>query len=194
MLQAQSSNAKVIALANTGGDVVNALKSAKEFGIGRTDKQIVTGLLIFIDNIHALGLETAQNLVFVTPFYWDQDKESREFAKRFYKRVGKMPSLTHAGNYSSTLHYLQAVKAAGTDSAVEVMRKMKDTPVNDFFSRGGKIREDGLHVHDLLLVQVKKPSESKAPWDYYKILQKIPASDAYKPLSESACPLVKAKS
>jgi branched-chain amino acid transport system substrate-binding protein len=191
LLQAQSSNAKVIGLANTGSDVVNALKSAKEFGIGRDGKQTLAGMLIFIGDIHAVGLENAQNLIFTTAFYWDKDAETRKFSKRFQDRVGKVPQMTHAGNYSSTMHYLKAIKAAGTDNATEVMRKMKDTPVNDFFSRNGKIREDGLHTHDLLLVQVKKPSESKAEWDYYKILQTIPAADAYRPASESACPLVK---
>lgn len=191
MLQAKASGAKVIALANAGTDFVNSLKSAKDFGIGGDGKQTLVGMLIFLDDIHSIGLETAQGLTFTTPFYWDTDDDTRKFAKKFQKRVGKMPQMTHAGVYSSTMHYLRAVEAAGTDDAKEVMKKMKEMPVNDFFSRGGKIREDGLLMQDILLVQAKKPSESKGDWDYYKIVQKIPAADAYKPLSQSECPLVK---
>jgi branched-chain amino acid transport system substrate-binding protein len=191
VLQAQSSGAKVIALSNAGADFTNAMKSAREFGIGKDGKQTLAGMLIFIGDVHSMGLQTAQGLTFTTAFYWDENDDTRKFAKRFYDRVGKMPYQTHASVYSSTLHYLNAIKAAGTDSAGAVMRKMKDTPVNDFFSRGGRIREDGLMAHDLLLVQVKKPAESKGTWDYYNILQKIPAADAYKPASESTCPLVK---
>ncbi len=193
LLQAQASKAKVIAIASGGDDAVNVIKTAREFGVGRDDKQTLIGLLIMIDSVHALGLDTAQGLTFVDSFYWDQDKDSREFSQRFFKRMGRMPGMTHAGDYSSTLHYLNAVKAAGSTDAAEVMRKMKEMPVNDIFAHGGKIREDGLHVHDMLLVQVKKPSESKGPWDYYKVLEKIPADRAFKPLSESACPLVKGK-
>lgn len=191
LLQAQSSGAKVIALSNAGADFTNAVKSAREFGIGRDSKQTLAGMLIFIGDIHGMGLQVTQGLTFTTAFYWDENEDTRKFAKRFHQRVGRMPYQTHASIYSSTLHYLNAVKAAGTDSAQAVMRKMKDTPVNDFFARGGKIREDGLMAHDLLLVQVKSPLESKAPWDYYKIVQKISASDAYRPESESLCPLVK---
>jgi branched-chain amino acid transport system substrate-binding protein len=193
LLQAQTSKARVIALASAGDDLVNLVKSAREFRIGRDGKQTITGLLVLIDVIHALGLEAAQGLSMVTPFYWDQDEESRKFAHRFFARVGKMPSMTHAGNYSSTMHYLKAVKAAGTDNANDVMRTMKTMPVNDFFSKGGKIREDGLHVHDYKLVQVKKPTESKYPWDYYKVLQTIPGADANRPLTESACRLLAKK-
>lgn len=192
MLQAQSSKAKVIALATAGDDLVNALKSAKEFNVGRDGKQRLTGLLVLIDSIHALGLDLAQNLTMITPFYWDQDEESRKFARRFFTRVGKMPTMTHAGDYSSTMHYLKAVAASGTDDATAVMKKMKETPVQDFFSRGSRIREDGLHVHDMKLVQVKSPSESKYPWDYYKIVQTLPGNEVYKPIAESSCGFVKA--
>lgn len=193
MVQAQSSKAKAIALANTSDDAVNAMKTAREFGIGLDGKQSLVGLLIFIDVVHSLGLQTAQNLTFVTPYYWDADENSRKFAKRFYQRMGRMPSMTHAGNYSSTLHYLNAVKAANTDDAETVMRKMRETPTKDLFSQSGTIRKDGLHVHDMMLVQVKKPAESKGPWDYYKVIQRISASDSYLPISESTCPLVKVK-
>jgi len=191
ILQAQSSGAKVIALANAGGDTVNAIKAAQEFGVGRDGKQIVVGMLVFIGDVHALGLKTAQGLVLTTAFYWDLNEETRAWSKRFYERVGKMPQMTHAGDYSSTLHYLKAVQAAGTDDAQAVMEKMREMPVNDMFAKNGHIRADGLMVHDLLLVQVKKPEESTRAWDYYKVLDVIPGKEAYKSLDESACPLVK---
>lgn len=191
ILQAQSSGAKVIALANAGGDTVNAIKAAQEFGVGRDGKQIVVGMLVFIGDVHALGLKTAQGLVLTTAFYWDLNEETRAWSKRFYDRVGKMPQMTHAGDYSSTLHYLKAVQAAGTDDAQAVMEKMREMPVNDVFAKNGQIRADGLMVHDLLLVQVKKPEESTRAWDYYKVLSVIPGKEAYKALEESVCPLVK---
>jgi branched-chain amino acid transport system substrate-binding protein len=191
ILQAQSSGAKVIALANAGGDTVNAIKAAEEFGVGRDGKQIVVGMLVFIGDVHALGLKTAQGLVLTTAFYWDLNEETRAWSKRFYERVGKMPQMTHAGDYSSTLHYLKAVQAAGTDDAQAVMEKMREMPVNDMFAKNGHIRADGLMVHDLLLVQVKKPEESTRAWDYYKVLAVIPGKEAYKSLDESVCPLVK---
>jgi branched-chain amino acid transport system substrate-binding protein len=191
LLQAQGSGAKVIALANAGGDTVKSLKTAAEFAIGRDGKQVLVGMLVFIGDIHALGLETAQNLVLTTAFYWDMNDETRAWSKRFYDRVGKMPQMTHAGDYSSTMHYLKAVQAAGSDEAGAVMQKMREIPVNDFFARNGRVRADGLMEHDLLLVQVKKPGESKQAWDYYKILARIPGNEAYRPLSESACPLVR---
>ena len=191
ILQAQSSGAQVIALANAGGDTVNAIKAAQEFGVGQDGKQTVVGMLVFIGDVHALGLKTAQGLVLTTAFYWDRNDETRAWSKRFYDRVGKMPQMTHAGDYSSTLHYLKAVEAAGTDDAQAVMEKMREMPVNDMFAKDGHIRADGLMVHDLLLVQVKKPEESTRPWDYYKVLAVIPGKEAYKSLEDSACPLVK---
>jgi branched-chain amino acid transport system substrate-binding protein len=191
MLQAKASGAKVIALSNAGADFVNSIKSAKEFGFGSDGKQTLAGMLIFLGDVHSLGLQTAQGLTFTTGFYWDENDETRKFAKAFQQRTGKLPEQTHAGVYSSTIHYLRAVEAAGTDNAKEVMKKMKDTPVNDFFSQGGRIREDGLFAHDLLLVQAKKPSESKGNGDYYRIIRKIPAGEAYRPASESTCPLLK---
>ena len=191
MLQAQSSGAKVIGLANAGGDFINAVKSANEFGVTRGGKQQLAGLLVFLSDIHALGLQTAQGLQFSTAFYWDRNDETRAWAKRIYARTKKMPTQIEAGDYSSTMHYLNAVKAAGTDDTAAVMRKMKEMPINDFFAKNGRIREDGRMVHDMYLVQVKKPSESKYPWDYYTIKATIPADKAFRPLAESACPLVK---
>lgn len=191
LLQAQGSGAKAIALANAGGDTVKSLKTAEEFRIGRDGKQVLVGMLVFVGDIHALGLKTAQDLVLTTAFYWDQNDETRAWSKRFYDRVGRMPQMTQAGDYSSTMHYLKAVQAAGTDDAQAVMQKMRELPVNDFFAQNGRVRADGLMEHDLLLVQVKKPEESKREWDYYKILATIPGNEAYRPLSESACPLVK---
>ncbi len=190
LLQAQASGSQVIAMANAGADTVNAIKTAAEFGIGDAGSQTLVGMLTFIGDIHAIGLPTAQNLVLTTAFYWDLNDETRAWSERFHKRVGKMPQMTHAGDYSSTMHYLKAIEAAGTDDAQAVMAKMREMPVNDFFARNGRVREDGLMVHDLLLVKVKSPAESKRAWDYYDILSVIPAEDAYRPLSESACPLV----
>jgi branched-chain amino acid transport system substrate-binding protein len=189
LLQAQASGAKVIGLANAGADTINSIKQAHEFGI--TPKQMLAGLLVFISDVHSLGLDIAQNLVFTESFYWDRDDESRKWSERFFKVTGKMPTMVHAGVYSEVTHYLKAVKDAGTDDAGTVMAQMRKTPINDFFAKNGHIRDDGLMEHDTYLVQVKKPADSKKPWDYYKILKTIPGKDAFKPLSESACPLVK---
>jgi len=191
LLQAQSSGAKVIGLANAGGDFVNAVKSANEFGITKGGKQQLAGLLVFLSDIHALGLQTAQGLQFSTAFYWDLNDDTRQWSKRLFARTKKMPTQVEAGDYSSTMHYLEAVKAAGTDDTAAVMQKMKELPINDFFAKNGRIREDGRMVHDMYLVQVKKPSESKYPWDYYTVKAVIPGDKAFRPLSESACPLVK---
>ncbi|PQV49825.1 ABC transporter substrate-binding protein [Paraburkholderia sp. BL21I4N1] len=191
MLQAQSSGAKVIGLANAGGDFVNAVKSANEFGIARSGKQQIAGLLVFLSDIHALGLQTAQGLQFATGFYWDRNDASRKWSKRFYDKMNVMPTQAQAGDYSSTMHYLEAVKAAGTDETAAVMKKMRELPINDFFATNGRIREDGRMVHDMYLVQVKSPAQSHYPWDYYSIKAVIPADQAFRPLAESTCPLVK---
>nr|WP_224788588.1 ABC transporter substrate-binding protein [Pandoraea terrae] len=191
LLQAQTSGAKVIGLANAGGDFVNAVKAANAFGITRSGRQQLAGLLVFLPDIHALGLQTAQGLQFSTAFYWDLNDETRKWSKRFLEKAKRMPTQVDAGNYSSTMHYLQAVKAAGTDDTAAVMKKMKEMPINDFFAKNGRIREDGRMVHDMYLVQVKKPSESKYPWDYYTVKAVIPGDKAFRPLSESACPLLK---
>ncbi|MGZ3242042.1 MAG: ABC transporter substrate-binding protein, partial [Burkholderiaceae bacterium] len=167
------------------------IKVAKEFGITNSGKQSLAALLITVNDIHSLGLESAQGLYATDAFYWDLNDETRKWSKRFYAKMKKMPNMIHAGVYSSTIHYLKAIEAAGTDEAGAVMKKMKDTPINDFFAKNGKIREDGRMVHDMYLVQVKKPSESKAPWDYYNVKAVIPGDQAFQPLSLSRCPLVK---
>jgi branched-chain amino acid transport system substrate-binding protein len=190
LLQAQGSKAKVIGLANAGGDTINSIKQANEFGITKGG-QSLAGLLIFDSDVHALGLATAKGLVLTTGFYWDRTDETRAFGKRFFEKMGSMPTMAHAGVYSSVLHYLKAVDAAGSDEAAKTMAKMREIPVNDFFAKGGKIREDGRMVHEMYLMQVKAPEESKYPWDYFKLLKTIPADEAFRPLSESECPLVK---
>ena len=189
LLQAQASGAKIIGLANAGADTVNSVKQANEFGI--TKKQHLAGLLIFLSDIHALGLQAAQGLYATTAFYWDMNDDTRKWSKRFFERQKKMPTMVQAGVYSSVMHYLEAVKAAGTDDADAVMKKMKETPVNDFFAKNGRIGPDGLHRHDMYLVQVKTPAESKYPWDYYKVLKTIPAAEAFPTVEAQKCPLVK---
>ncbi|MET0216785.1 MAG: ABC transporter substrate-binding protein [Burkholderiales bacterium] len=189
LLKAQASNAKVIGLANAGTDTQNSIKQAAEFGI--TPKQKLAGLLIFITDIHSVGLKAAQDLYVTESFYWDMDDAGRAWSKKFFDRHKKMPTMVHAGDYSATMHYLNAIKAVGTDDTAKVMEKMRATPVNDFFAKNGKIRVDGLHVHDVYLFQVKKPADSKQPWDYYKLLQTVPGEQAFTPLSQSKCPLVK---
>jgi branched-chain amino acid transport system substrate-binding protein len=190
LLQAQASRAKVVALAGSGTVFVNAVKSAQEFGI-RQGGQTLAGLLVWITDIKSLGLETAQGLVLTNAFYWDRDEETRAWSKRFFDRMKRMPHMGDAGDYSSTIHYLKAIEAAGTDEAKAVMAKMREMPINDFFAKGGRIREDGRMVHDMYVYEVKKPSESKGEWDYYKLRSVIPGDEAFRPLSESACPLVK---
>jgi branched-chain amino acid transport system substrate-binding protein len=188
LLQAQASKAKVIALANAGGDMINAIKQANEFGLtGRG--QSVAALLAFLTDIHSLGLEAAQGLSFVTPFYWDRDDESRAWSKRFYERQQRMPTMAQAGVYSAVRHYLRAVAAADTVEAGAVMAKMRELRVDDFFARNGYIRADGRLVHDMYFVQVKTPAESKGPWDYYNVLEAIPGEKAFRPLEQSGCPL-----
>ena len=189
LLKAQASGAKVIGLANAGTDTINSIKQAAEFGI--TPKQSLAGLLMFISDVHSLGLKATQGMYLTTGFYWDLNDETRAWSKRFFEKHKRMPTMVQAGNYSSTMHYLKAVKAAGTDDTAAVMKKMKDTPVNDFFAKNGRIRADGRMVHDMYLAQVKKPEDSKTPWDYYNIRQVIAAKDAYLPLEQSECALVK---
>ena len=190
LLTAQTSGAKIIGLANAGGDTINSIKAANEFGITKSGKQNLAGLLVFINDVHSLGLNVAQGLLLTAGFYWDMNDETRKWSKRFFERTKKMPNMVQAGAYSTTMHYLNAVKSAGTDETTAVMAKMKSTPINDFFAKNGRIREDGRMVHDMYLFQVKKPSESKAPWDYYKLKATIPGDQAFQPLSKSACPLI----
>ncbi|WP_398472627.1 ABC transporter substrate-binding protein [Tardiphaga sp.] len=192
LLQAQSSGAKVVGLANAGGDTINAIKQAAEFGLTKSGGQKMSPLLAFISDIDSVGLETAQGLVLAEAFYWDLNDETRAFTKRFQERnKGRAPTSAQAGVYSSVGHYLKAVKAAGTVEPGAVMAKMRELPVNDMFAKNGKIREDGRMVHDMYLFEVKKPAESKGRWDYYKLLATVPGDQAFQPLSESRCPLVK---
>ena len=192
LLQAQASKAKVIGLANAGGDTINAIKQAAEFGIIKGGQK-VSPLLAFITDIDSVGLPTAQGIVLAEAWYWDLNDETRAWTKRFMEKVKHAPTSAQAGIYSSTLHYLQAVKKAGTTDAAAVMKVMKETPINDMFAKNGKIREDGRMVHDMYLFEVKKPSESKGRWDDYKLLATIPGDEAFQPLSASRCPLVKKK-
>lgn len=191
LLQAQASKAKVVAIAGSGTTFINAVKSAKDFGLTDGGKQTIAGLLVWDTDIDSLGLKAGQGLVLTTGFYWDRDEETRAFAKRFFERTKRMPHMGDAGDYSSTRHYLDAIKAAGTDDAKTVMAKMREMPVNDFFAKDGRLREDGRFVHDMYVYEVKKPSESKYPWDYYKLRATIPGNEAFRPLSQSTCPLVK---
>lgn len=186
LLQAQASKANVVAIAGSGTVFINALKSAKEFGLTQT----LAGLLVWITDIHSMGLRSAQGLVLTNAFYWDRDDETRAFAKRFFAMMKRMPHMGDAGDYSSTMHYLNAIKAAGTDDAKAVMAKMREMPVNDFFAKNGRVREDGRFVHDMYVYEVKKPEESKYEWDYYKLRAVIPGDEAFRPLSESKCPLI----
>jgi branched-chain amino acid transport system substrate-binding protein len=190
LLQAQSSKAKVIGLANAGGDTINAIKQAAEFGLMKSGQK-VSPLLAFITDIDSVGLETSQGLLLSEAFYWDLNDETRAFSKRFMERTKRVPSAVQAGTYSSVTHYLKAVKAAGTTDAAAVIKVMKETPINDMFARNGKIREDGRMVHDMYLFEVKKPSESKGRWDDYKLLATIPGNEAFQSLELSRCPLVK---
>ena len=190
LLQAQTSGAKVIALANAGGDMINAAKQANEFGLTRAGQTVVS-LLAFITDVHTIGLKAAQGLTFITAFYWDRDDESRAWSKRFFELHKRMPTMAQAAMYSAVRHYLRAIEAAGTDEAKAVMAKMREIPVNDFYAKNGRVREDGRMVHDMYFVQVKSPEESSGPWDYYKILSTIPGDQAFRPLDEGGCPLVK---
>jgi len=189
LLQAQSSKAKVIGLANAGQDTTNSIKQAAEFGIVRGGQKLA-GLLMTLAEVNGLGLEAAQGLVLTEGFYWDHDDKSRAFSERFFKRTGRMPSMIHAGTYSATLSYLKAVKAAGTKDSDAVAKKLKELPVDDAFAQG-KVQENGRMVHDLYLFEVKKPSESKKPWDYYKQLAVVPGDQAFASAKDSGCPLTK---
>jgi len=189
LLQAQSSGAKIVALANGGSDTINSIKQAAEFGLAERGQKLAA-LAIYITDVHAIGLKGAQGLVLTTAFYWDRDDETRAWSRRFFARHGAMPTQAQAGVYSAVMHYLKAIAATGTDEARAVVTRMKAMPVDDFFARGGTIRADGRMVHDMYLAQVKKPDESHYAWDYYKILHTIPGDQAFRPLGESECPLV----
>ncbi len=190
LLKAQQSQAQVIGFALAGNDLISAIKQAAEFGLNQTGQRL-TGLLVYINDVHSLGLAATQGMVLTAPFYWDLNEGSRQFARRFFDRLHKMPNMSQAGEYSATMHYLKAVQAAGTTKAASVMRKMREMPVEDFFAHNGHIRPDGLMVHDMYLFQVKTPAESKSPWDLDKLVATVPGDQAFQPLSQSRCPLMK---
>jgi branched-chain amino acid transport system substrate-binding protein len=191
LLQAQASKAKVIGLANAGGDTTNAIKQAAEFGIVKGG-QSLAGLLVFITDVHALGLPTAQGLIMTEAFYWDMNDKTRAFSKRFAELDRDIhPTMVHAGVYAATLHYLKAVEALKSDDGTKVIAKMKETPTDDPLFGKGTIRADGRKIHPMYLFEVKKPAESKGPWDYYKLRATIPAEQAFRPIDQGDCPLVK---
>jgi branched-chain amino acid transport system substrate-binding protein len=189
VLQAQASKAKIIGIAGGPPNNTNEIKTGGEFGIFKGGQQMA-GLLVLITDIHGLGLQTAQGLLLTTSFYWDMDDKTREWSKRYFAKMNRMPTMWQAGVYSSVMNYLNAIKDSGTDDPLKVAAKMREKPIEDFFSHNGRLREDNLMVHDLVLVQVKTPEESKYPWDYYKILAHISGEDAFGP-PDQACPLVK---
>lgn len=191
LLTAQSSGAKVVALANAGTDTINSIKQAAQFGLTQAGLKLAT-LAGFINDVHGLGLQEAQGLTITEASYWDMNDETRAWSKKFFEKVGAMPNMLQTGTYSSVLHYLRAVEAAGTDETKAVMAKMREMPVEDIFY-SGSIRQDGRMVHDMYLFEVKKPEESKAPWDYYKLISKIDADKAFQPLEKSTCSLVTQK-
>jgi branched-chain amino acid transport system substrate-binding protein len=189
LLQAQSSGAQILGMANAGGDTVNTIKAANEFGVNKTMK--LAGLLLFVNDIHSLGLNLTQGMYLTDGWYWDQNDQTRAWSKRFFEQHKRMPSMLHAADYSATTQYLNAVKAIGTDDGDKVMAKLKDTKINDMFAKNGVIRPDGRMVHDMYLMQVKTPKESKYPWDYYHVRQTIPGDQAYMTKAESKCALWK---
>lgn len=189
LLQAQASKAQILGLANAGGDTINAIKAANEFGVNKTMK--LAGLLMFITDVHALGLNLTKGMYLTDGWYWDQSDDSRKFARRYFDRMKKMPSMIQAADYSATTHYLNAVKASGTDNGDTVMAQMKSSRINDFFTSNGTIRPDGRMVYDMYLMQVKEPKESKYPWDYYKVVQTISGDQAYTSRADSKCSLWK---
>lgn len=189
LLQAQASGAKVVALANAGGDTQTAIKQAAEFGLQKGGQKLLA-LLIQVTDTHSLGLATAQGMILTEGFYWDMNDETRAWSKRYQAKDGNMPTMIQAGVYSEVTQYLNAIKAAGTDEAKAVVAKMRQTPIHDFFAKDGHIRADGRMVHDMYLMQVKTPAESKGEWDLYKLITTVPGDQAYRPMKDGGCPLV----
>ncbi len=185
LLQAQGSKAQILGLANAGGDTINSIKAANEFGITKTMK--LAGLLVFINDIHSLGLKTTQGMYLTDSWYWNRDAETRAWSRKFFEKIKRMPSSIQAGDYSAALNYLQAVKATGSDDADKVLAQMKKTKVNDIFAKGGFIRDDGRMVHDMYLMQVKEPAKSTEPWDYYNVVQTFKGEEAWTTKAESKC-------
>ena len=189
LLQAQASKAQILGMANAGGDTINTIKAANEFGITKTMK--LAGLLVFINDIHALGLKTTQGMYMTDSWYWNQNAETRAWARRFFDKMKRMPSSVQAGDYSAALNYLNAVKATGSDDADKVLTQMKKTKINDIFAKGGYVRADGRMVHDMYLMQVKTPDKSTEPWDYYNVVEVIKGEDAWTSKADSKCALWK---
>jgi branched-chain amino acid transport system substrate-binding protein len=192
ILQAQASKAKVVGLANTGGDMQNAIKQVSEFGLQRGGQKIAA-LLFDVTDANSLGLQAAQGMIVTAGYYWDMNDATRAFSVRFMKRAGRMPTMFQAGVYSAVTHYLEAIEATGSDEAKTVIAKMKATPINDFFASNGRIRQDGRMVHDMYLMQVKSPAESKGPWDFYKLLATVPGDQAFRPMDQGGCAFVAKK-
>jgi len=190
LLQAQSSKAKIVGLAHGGGETINTIKQAADFGIVAVGQNFV-GIVRFSSDVHSLGLKLAQGLIITEAYYWDQNDRTRAFGKRFFDRMKRMPTMNQAATYSATLHYLKAVKAAGTRETKAVLAKMREMPVRDAFTDNGVLREDGRMVHSMLLLEVKKPEESKYPWDYYKVLAEVPGDQVFRPMKDGGCPLIK---
>jgi branched-chain amino acid transport system substrate-binding protein len=190
LLQAQSSKAKIIGLANAGGDTINSIKQGGEFGIVEGGQKFAA-LLMFISDVHSMGLKPAQGLQFTSAFYWDLNEAARAFSKRFFERVHRMPTMAQAGVYSATHHYLEAVKASESKDPLKLMEKMRATPINDFMTKDGALRIDGRVVRDMYLFEVKKPQDSKGDWDYLKLVETVPGEQAFRPLDAGGCPLVK---
>ena len=189
LLQAQASKAQVLGLANAGGDLINSIKQASEFGVNNT--MHMAALLMYVSDVHSLGLKSTEGLYLTDAWYWDTNEATRQWAKRYFEKIGKMPNSGHAADYSATLTYLTAVKAAGTDDSEKVMAQLKSMKINDMFATGGKIRPDGRMVHDMYLAQVKSPAESKYPWDYLKLEEKVPGEEAFTTPAESKCAMGK---
>lgn len=193
ILQAQGSGADIIALANGGRDTINTIKTANEFGVTGSATQKVASLLTFITDIHSMGLKDSRGIVLTEAFYWDMNDETRGWSKRFFERTKRMPTMVQVAMYSAALQYLKAVEATGSDATETVMAKLKATPINDVFVKNGRIRPDGLHVHDMYLMQVKTPGESRYPWDYYKVLRTVPGEEAFSPMASGACAFLAGK-
>ena len=189
LLQAQNSKAQVLGMANAGGDTINSVKAANEFGINKSMK--LAGLLVFITDVHSIGIKNASGLLATEAWYWDLNEETRAFAGRFIQKMKRMPTSVQAGDYSSMLTYLKAVKAAGTDNPDQVLAELKKIKINDLFTKGGYIRNDGTMIHDMYLFEVKKPEEVTKPWDYYRVVKKLPGEQAFNTLAESKCSLIK---
>ncbi|KZD22865.1 ABC transporter substrate-binding protein [Tardiphaga robiniae] len=190
LLQAQSSKAKIIGMANGGGDTINTIKQASEFGIVAGGQKLA-GIVMFISDIHSLGLKMAQGLIITEAYYWDLNDRTRAFGKKFFDKMKRMPTMNQAATYSATLHYLKSVQAAGTRATKPVLAKMREMPVRDAFTDNGYLREDGRMVHSMFLLEVKKPEESKAPWDYYKVLAEVPGDQVFRPMKDGGCQYVK---